>query len=49
MIAAREWRSLPLHLRLYQAFRQLVISGALADGAKLPSARGLSPASQPHQ
>ena len=42
MIDAQEWRSLPLHLRLYQAFRQLVISGVLADGAKLPSARALA-------
>ena len=42
MIEAQEWRSLPLHLRLYQAFRQLVISGALSDGAKLPSARALA-------
>lgn len=42
MIDAQAWRNLPLHLRLYHAFRQLVISGALADGAKLPSARALA-------
>lgn len=42
MIDAQVWRNLPLHLRLYHAFRQLVISGALVDGAKLPSARALA-------
>lgn len=42
MIDAQAWRNLPLHLRLYHAFRQLVISGALVDGAKLPSARALA-------
>ncbi len=33
MIDAQVWRNLPLHVRLYHAFRQLVISGALVDGA----------------
>lgn len=42
MIEAQAWRNQPLHIRLYHAFRQLVISGALAEGEKLPSARALA-------